>query len=83
MHKLIEHVYEIMEKEGSVGIFSSEGNEAGNKLFRHICRHHSRKNTVQGSLEDTLKMHTLYSSKALQNLAIVAHKNIRVQSVAI
>ena len=65
LHKVIEHVYEIIEKEGSVGIFSSEGNKAGNKLFRHIRRHHSRKNTVQGSLEDTLKMHMLYSSKAL------------------
>ena len=65
LQRVIEHVYEIIEKEGSVGIFSSEGNEAGNKLFRHIRQHHSCKNTVQGSLEDTLKMHMLYSSKTL------------------
>ena len=74
LHKIIEHVDEIIEREGSIGIFASEGNEAGNKLFRHIRKHHARKNTNQGSLEDTLKMHTLYCSKALQSLAYVANK---------
>ena len=37
LHKVIEHVQEILadpEGPGSIGAFSGEGNEAGNKLFR-------------------------------------------------
>ena len=36
-HKVIEHVDEIVDTHGSVGDLSGEGNEAGNKLFRHFA----------------------------------------------
>ena len=74
LHKGIEHVDEIIDTHGSVGVLSGEGNEAGNKLFKHLRKHHSRKNDAYGSLIDCLKVHTLYSGKKLQLLSKVAHK---------
>ncbi|XP_072171924.1 V(D)J recombination-activating protein 1-like [Diadema setosum] len=46
LHKVIEHPQEIIENEdgpGSVGTISGEGNEASNKLFRHMRKNLSRK----------------------------------------
>ena len=39
IYTVIEHVQQLIKDPngpGSVGAFSSEGNEAGNKLFRHF-----------------------------------------------
>ena len=33
VHKMIEHVQEVIEIHGTLGGFSGEGNEAGNKIF--------------------------------------------------
>ncbi|XP_063951972.1 V(D)J recombination-activating protein 1-like [Lytechinus pictus] len=42
LHKMIEHVQEVLEDPqgpGSIGSLSGEGNEAANKLFRHLRKH--------------------------------------------
>ena len=80
LHKIIEHVQELIEHEsgpGSIGMFSSEGNEGGNKVFRHFRKHLSRKGDVLGGLKDVLQLHWLYSSKTLQELSSVTHKQNR------
>ena len=80
LHKLIEHVQELIEHDlgpGSIGMFSGEGNEGGNKIFRHFRKHLSRKGDVIGGLRDVLQLHWLYSSKALQELSSVTHKQNR------
>ena len=76
-HKIIEHVDEIIESDGSVGACSSEGNEGGNKYFRHFRKHHARKHPVKAGLEDVIKIHWLYCSKKLQDLAQVTHKRYK------
>ena len=76
-HKIIEHVDEIIESDGSVGAYSSEGNESGNKLFRHFRKHHSRKSLILDGLEDIIKIHWLYCSKKLQGLATVVQKKYK------
>lgn len=43
VHKTIEHVQEVIEIHGTLGGISGEVNEAGNKIFRHLCMNHSRK----------------------------------------
>ncbi|KAK3089331.1 hypothetical protein FSP39_002772 [Pinctada imbricata] len=77
LHKVIEHVQQLIEDPkgpGSIGSFSSEGNEAGNKLFRHFRKNLSRRGNTYGSLCDVLKLHWLYSSKALCKIAEIEHK---------
>jgi V(D)J recombination-activating protein 1 len=80
LHKLVEHVQELIEwKEGpgSIGAMSSEGNEAGNKVFRHFRKNLSCKgNTYQG-IVDVLRLHWLYSSPKLVRLAHVSHNKIK------
>ena len=76
LHKLIEHTQQLIEDSsgpGSIGSSSSEGNEAGNKLFRHFRKNLSRRGSTYGSLVDVLKLHGLYSSKALTKLAEKEH----------
>lgn len=79
LHKIIEHVQEIIEDDTgvmSVGALSGEGNEAGNKIFRQFRKHHSRKgNTMQG-LRDVLWLHWLYSSPKLTDMAEIYRKNV-------
>ena len=41
--KCIEHVHEVIETDDTLGGLSGEGNEAGNKNFRHLLKNHSRK----------------------------------------
>ena len=80
LYKVIEHVQQLIEDPngpGSVGAISSEGNEAGNKIFRHFGKNLSRRGNTYGSLCDVLKLHWLYSSKALFKLAEVEHKKVR------
>ena len=80
LHKVIEHVQQLIQDPngpGSVGSFSSEGNEAGNKLFRHFRKNLSRRGNTYGSLCDVLKLHWLYSSKKLFKLAETEHKKIK------
>ncbi|KAK3525888.1 hypothetical protein QTP70_010945 [Hemibagrus guttatus] len=36
LHKTLAHVPEIVERDGSIGAWASEGNESGNKLFRRF-----------------------------------------------
>ena len=80
LHKVIEHVQELIEHDsghGSIGMFSGEGNECGNKVFRHFRKHLSRKGDVTGGLRDVLQLHWLYSSKVLQEFSSVTHKQNR------
>ena len=74
-HKLIEHVQELIQHDlgpGSIGMFSCEGNECGNKVLRHF-----RKDDVTGGLRDVLQLHWLYSSKVWQELSSETHKQNR------
>ena len=76
----ILHVQQLIEDPrgpGSIGMFSSEGNEAGNKLFRHCRKNLSSRNSSLNSLRDVLKLHWLYSSKYLYHLAEVEHKKYK------
>jgi hypothetical protein len=69
LHKVIEHVQEIIEDRegvGSVGMLSGEGNECGNKVFRHFRKMLSRRTCAIDSLRDVLYLHWLYSSPKLQ-----------------
>ena len=77
LHKLIEHVQEILQDPngpGSIGAFSGEGNEAGNKIFRLFRKNFANKGNSYKGLEDVLKLHWLYSSPALSKLAEVQHR---------
>lgn len=72
LHKIIEHVQELIQRPdgpGTVGGMSGEGNEAGNKIFRHFRKNLSRKGATFESLHDVLKLHWLYSSPLLTKLA--------------
>ncbi|XP_028647682.2 V(D)J recombination-activating protein 1 [Erpetoichthys calabaricus] len=73
LHKTLAHVPEIIEKEGSIGAWASEGNESGNKLFRRFRKMNARQSKCY-ELEDILKHHWLYTSKYLQKF-MEAHKN--------
>ena len=81
LHKVLEHVQEILEDPegpGSIGaFFSSEGNEAGNKLFRLFRKHYSNRGDSYKGLEDVLKLHWLYSSLTLGNLAKIEHRKYK------
>ena len=80
LHKIIEHVQEILEDPngpGSIGAFSSEGNEAGNKLLRLFRKNYSNRGDSYKGLEDVIKLHWLYSSLTLETLATVEHRRYR------
>ncbi|XP_010882050.2 V(D)J recombination-activating protein 1 [Esox lucius] len=73
LHKTLAHVPEIVERDGSIGAWASEGNESGNKLFRRFRKMNARQSKAF-ELEDVLKHHWLYTSKYLQKF-MEAHKN--------
>ena len=69
LHKIIEHVQELLEDPngpGSIGAFSGEGNEAGNKIFRLFKKNFSTRSNSYKALEDIIRLHWMYSSKTLQ-----------------
>ncbi|GCB69630.1 hypothetical protein scyTo_0010590 [Scyliorhinus torazame] len=65
LHKTLAHVPELIERDGSIGAWASEGNESGNKLFRRFRKMNARQSKCY-ELEDILKHHWLYTSKYLQ-----------------
>ncbi|XP_053498325.1 V(D)J recombination-activating protein 1 [Ictalurus furcatus] len=73
LHKTLAHVPEIVERDGSIGAWASEGNESGNKLFRRFRKMNARQSKTF-ELEDVLKHHWLYTSKYLQKF-MEAHRN--------
>ncbi|XP_042268581.1 V(D)J recombination-activating protein 1 [Thunnus maccoyii] len=73
MHKTLAHVPEIIERDGSIGAWASEGNESANKLFRRFRKMNARQSKAF-ELEDVLKHHWLYTSKYLQKF-MEAHKD--------
>lgn len=73
LHKTLAHVPEIVERDGSIGAWASEGNESGNKLFRRFRKMNARQ-SKSFELEDVLKHHWLYTSKYLQKF-MEAHRN--------
>ncbi|CAL8321847.1 unnamed protein product [Gadus morhua 'NCC'] len=73
LHKTLAHVPEIIERDGSIGAWASEGNESANKLFRRFRKMNARQSKVF-ELEDVLKHHWLYTSKYLQKY-MEAHKD--------
>ncbi|XP_061533080.1 V(D)J recombination-activating protein 1 [Phycodurus eques] len=72
LHKTLAHVPEIIERDGSIGAWASEGNESANKLFRRFRKMNARQSKAF-ELEDVLKHHWLYTSKYLQRF-MEAHK---------
>ncbi|CAG03454.1 unnamed protein product, partial [Tetraodon nigroviridis] len=72
LHKTLAHVPEIIERDGSIGAWASEGNESANKLFRRFRKMNARQ-SKSFELEDVLKHHWLYTSKYLQKF-MEAHK---------
>ncbi|KAM9816071.1 V(D)J recombination-activating protein 1 isoform X2 [Syngnathus typhle] len=72
LHKTLAHVPEIIERDGSIGAWASEGNESANKLFRRFRKMNARQSKTF-ELEDVLKHHWLYTSKYLQKF-MQAHK---------
>ncbi|CAL9697280.1 unnamed protein product [Knipowitschia caucasica] len=73
LHKTLAHVPEIIERDGSIGAWASEGNESANKLFRRFRKMNARQSKFF-ELEDVLKHHWLYTSKYLQKF-MEAHKD--------
>ncbi|KAJ3595996.1 hypothetical protein NHX12_002405 [Muraenolepis orangiensis] len=73
LHKTLAHVPEIIERDGSIGAWASEGNESANKLFRRFRKMNARQSKIF-ELEDVLKHHWLYTSKYLQKF-MQAHKD--------
>ncbi|XP_026166199.1 V(D)J recombination-activating protein 1 isoform X2 [Mastacembelus armatus] len=73
LHKTLAHVPEIIERDGSIGAWASEGNESANKLFRRFRKMNARQSKTY-ELEDVLKHHWLYTSKYLQKF-MEAHKD--------
>lgn len=73
LHKTLAHVPEIIERDGSIGAWASEGNESANKLFRRFRKMNARQSKTF-ELEDVLKHHWLYTSKFLQKF-MEAHKD--------
>ncbi|NP_001028179.1 recombination activating protein 1-like [Strongylocentrotus purpuratus] len=74
LHKIFEHTQEAMLSEdgpGSIGILSSEGSEAANKLFRKLRNNFSRRGDVLDGLRDILWFHWLYTSPKLVRLRAV------------
>ncbi|XP_043941410.1 V(D)J recombination-activating protein 1 [Protopterus annectens] len=77
LHKTLAHVPEIIERDGSIGAWASEGNESGNKLFRRFRKMNARQSKCY-ELEDVLKHHWLYTSKYLQKF-MNAHNELKAQ----
>ncbi|TNN87825.1 V(D)J recombination activating protein 1 [Liparis tanakae] len=73
LHKTLAHVPEIIERDGSIGAWASEGNESANKLFRRFRKMNARQSKIF-ELEDVLKHHWLYTSQYLQKF-MEAHKD--------
>ncbi|XP_041795533.1 V(D)J recombination-activating protein 1 [Chelmon rostratus] len=73
LHKTLAHVPEIIERDGSIGAWASEGNESANKLFRRFRKMNARQSKAF-ELVDVLKHHWLYTSKYLQKF-MEAHKD--------
>ncbi|NXX51290.1 RAG1 protein, partial [Tricholaema leucomelas] len=80
-HKTLAHVPEIIERDGSIGAWASEGNESGNKLFRRFRKMNARQSKCY-EMEDVLKHHWLYTSKYLQKF-MNAHKTLKSQGFTI
>ncbi|KAL8169690.1 UNVERIFIED_CONTAM: low-affinity glucose transporter protein rag1 [Gekko kuhli] len=80
-HKTLAHVPEIIERDGSIGAWASEGNESGNKLFRRFRKMNARQSKCY-EIEDVLKHHWLYTSKYLQKF-MDAHNTLKTQGIAI
>ncbi|KAM9302076.1 V(D)J recombination activating protein 1 [Gastrophryne carolinensis] len=80
-HKTLAHVPEIIERDGSIGAWASEGNESGNKLFRRFRKMNARQSKIY-EMEDVLKHHWLYTSKYLQKF-MNAHKSLKNQGFTI
>ena len=67
IHKMLAYVPQLLEEYGSIGAFSSEPNEHGNKLFRQLRKMCARQQT-DFELWDILKFHWLYTVRSLQEL---------------
>ncbi|XP_042315593.1 V(D)J recombination-activating protein 1 [Sceloporus undulatus] len=80
-HKTLAHVPEIIERDGSIGAWASEGNESGNKLFRRFRKMNARQSKCY-EMEDVLKHHWLYTSKHLQKF-MNAHNMLKSQGFTI
>uniref|UniRef100_A0A6J0V9G2 V(D)J recombination-activating protein 1 n=3 Tax=Amphibolurinae TaxID=145349 RepID=A0A6J0V9G2_9SAUR len=80
-HKTLAHVPEIIERDGSIGAWASEGNESGNKLFRRFRKMNARQSKCY-EMEDVLKHHWLYTSKHLQKF-MNAHNTLKNQGFTI
>ncbi|XP_062974499.1 V(D)J recombination-activating protein 1 [Elgaria multicarinata webbii] len=80
-HKTLAHVPEIIERDGSIGAWASEGNESGNKLFRRFRKMNARQSKCY-EMEDVLKHHWLYTSKHLQKF-MNAHNALKSQGFTI
>ncbi|XP_072051986.1 V(D)J recombination-activating protein 1-like [Amphiura filiformis] len=65
-HKMIAHVPELLDRDKSVGKFSSSSNERANKDSRQFTLRNSRQ-TSQFEMQDTLRIHWLYTSRRLQS----------------
>ncbi|XP_007466909.1 PREDICTED: V(D)J recombination-activating protein 1 [Lipotes vexillifer] len=80
-HKTLAHVPEIIERDGSIGAWASEGNESGNKLFRRFRKMNARQSKYY-EMEDVLKHHWLYTSKYLQKF-MNAHNSLKTSGFTI
>ncbi|XP_022439312.1 V(D)J recombination-activating protein 1 [Delphinapterus leucas] len=80
-HKTLAHVPEIIERDGSIGAWASEGNESGNKLFRRFRKMNARQSKYY-EMEDVLKHHWLYTSKYLQKF-MNAHNALKTSGFTI
>ncbi|KAM4618102.1 V(D)J recombination activating protein 1 [Discoglossus pictus] len=80
-HKTLAHVPEIIERDGSIGAWASEGNESGNKLFRRFRKMNARQSKFY-EMEDVLKHHWLYTSKYLQKF-MNAHNSLKNQGFTV
>lgn len=80
-HKTLAHVPEIIERDGSIGAWASEGNESGNKLFRRFRKMNARQSKCY-EMEDVLKHHWLYTSKYLQKF-MNAHNMLKSQGFTV
>ncbi|XP_038062316.1 V(D)J recombination-activating protein 1-like [Patiria miniata] len=72
LHKIIEHVQEIIEDPegpGTIDSLSGEGNEAANKLFRDLRGHFARKHDEAQALRDIIWFHWLYTSPKLRRIS--------------
>ena len=69
LHRIFEHVQQIIEEKGSVGSLSAEGSEANNKQTRLFRTLRSCTFSADSSMEDVLELGWLVTSKPLQTLA--------------